>query len=56
MSKYYRGKRSRNIYTPGSSEAFKLSRSKIDLFQECPRCFYVDRRLGVADLLDFPSP
>ena len=26
----------------------RLSRSKIELFVECPRCFYFDRRLGVA--------
>jgi CRISPR/Cas system-associated exonuclease Cas4 (RecB family) len=26
---------------------WKLSRSKIDLFQECPRCFYLDNKLGV---------
>lgn len=25
---------------------WKLSRSKIDLFIECPRCFYIDNRLG----------
>lgn len=25
---------------------WKLSRSKIDLFIECPRCFYLDNRLG----------
>lgn len=25
---------------------WKLSRSKIDLFLECPRCFYVDNKLG----------
>ena len=54
MSKYYRGKRSRNIYTPGSLEPFKLSRSKIDLFRECQRCFYVDRRLGVDRPPGFP--
>lgn len=47
MSEYYRGKRSRNIYDPNSGEPFKLSRSRIDLFMECPRCFYIDRRLGV---------
>ncbi|MEK9154882.1 MAG: PD-(D/E)XK nuclease family protein [Patescibacteria group bacterium] len=41
-------KRSRNIYNPASNEPFKLSRSKIELFIECPRCFYVDRRLGVG--------
>ena len=26
----------------------KLSRSKIQLFLDCPRCFYFDRKLGVA--------
>jgi CRISPR/Cas system-associated exonuclease Cas4 (RecB family) len=26
---------------------WKLSRSKIDLFQQCPRCFYLDNKLGV---------
>lgn len=35
------------LYTPKSSAPFKVSRSKIDLFRECPRCFYLDRRLGV---------
>ncbi len=36
------------LFDPTSSEPFKLSRSKIDLFNECPRCFYLDRRLGVS--------
>lgn len=27
---------------------WRLSRSKIDLFVECPRCFYLDNRLGTA--------
>jgi hypothetical protein len=27
---------------------WKLSRSKIDLFMDCPRCFYLDNKLGVA--------
>jgi CRISPR/Cas system-associated exonuclease Cas4 (RecB family) len=26
---------------------WKLSRSKIDAFRECPRCFYLDNKLGV---------
>jgi len=47
MSEYYKGKRTKNIYDPGSSEPFKLSRSRIELFMQCPRCFYIDRRLGV---------
>lgn len=29
-------------------ERWKLSRSKMDLFAECPRCFYMDNKLGVA--------
>ena len=35
------------IFDPESKEPFKISRSKIDLFVECPRCFYLDVRLGV---------
>lgn len=33
---------------------FKLSRSKVDMFIECPRCFYLDRRLGVKRPGGFP--
>lgn len=36
------------IFNPASKEPFKLSRSKIDLFMECPRCFYLDTRHGVG--------
>lgn len=38
----------RSQYKPGSKVPFKVSRSKIDLFLECPKCFYYDRRLGVS--------
>ncbi len=34
-------------FDPSSKEPFKVSRSKIDLFTECPRCAYLDIRLGV---------
>jgi CRISPR/Cas system-associated exonuclease Cas4 (RecB family) len=54
MSDYYNPKRSSNIYRPGQKEAFRLSRSKIDLFVKCPRCFYLDRRLGVSQPPGFP--
>ena len=54
MSKFYTPKRSRNIYDPNDTKPFKLSRSKIELFKECPRCFYVDRRLGVGRPPGFP--
>jgi hypothetical protein len=42
------GKRSRNLYDPTSSDPFKLSRSKVEMFTQCPRCFYIDRRLGLG--------
>jgi len=54
MSEYYNAQRTRGIYDPKSSEAFKLSRSKIDLFTQCPRCFYYDRRLGIGRPPGFP--
>jgi len=54
MSEYYNPKRSQNLFDPVSREPFKLSRSKIDLFLECPRCFYLDRRLGIARPPGYP--
>jgi CRISPR/Cas system-associated exonuclease Cas4 (RecB family) len=35
------------LYEPNQSNSHRLSRSKIDFFLECPRCFYLDQRLGV---------
>jgi len=46
MSKYK--KRQRNLYTPASKQPFNISRSKIDMFLQCPRCLYIDRRLGLG--------
>ena len=54
MSKYYNSKRTRNIFDPKSKEPFKISRSKLDLFLNCPRCFYLDRKLGVGHPPGFP--
>ena len=54
MSQYYNPQRSRNVFSPLSSEPYKLSRSRIDLFLNCPRCFYIDRRLGVDRPPGFP--
>jgi len=36
------------LYDPKSKEPFRLSRSKIEDFLKCPRCFYLDRRLGIS--------
>ncbi len=54
MSEYYKANRVRNMYDPKGSELFKISRSKIDMFIKCPKCFYLDRRLGVAQPPGFP--
>lgn len=54
MSKYYNSNRTRNLYNSNSPELFRLSRSKIDLFLNCPRCFYLDRKLGVAQPPGYP--
>lgn len=35
-------------FHPGSTQPFKLSRSKLENFLRCARCFYLDRRLGVG--------
>lgn len=31
-------------YKPGQTEPYKVSRSKIELFMQCPRCFWLDAR------------
>ncbi len=54
MSKYYTGRKTRNLFDPQSKNPFKISRSKIELFINCPRCFYLDRRLGVAQPPGYP--
>ena len=45
------GKRStdKSIYKPNQTEDFKLSRGKFSDFLSCPRCFYMDRVLGLAE-------
>ena len=54
MSDYYNPQRTRNLYDPNSSNPFKLSRSKLELFLNCPHCFYLDRRLGVGQPPGYP--
>ncbi len=34
-------------YKVGQSEPFKVSRSKIELYTQCPRCFWLDARLKI---------
>jgi hypothetical protein len=52
MSLYYKPNRKPD-YNYGGPK-WTLSRSKIDLFMECARCFYIDNKLGTARPPGFP--
>jgi hypothetical protein len=58
MSQYYKPNRQLGLYenesAVGGGKAFRVSRSKIDLFIKCPRCFYLDRVLGIAQPPGYP--
>lgn len=34
-------------YQPGQAAPYKVSRSKIELYKQCPRCFWLDGRLKI---------
>ena len=38
--------KSRGLFK-NDANPFKISRTQIDRFVECPRCFYIDHRLGM---------
>ena len=46
MSSYYKPHRKPDWNYVGPR--WRLSRSKIELFTECPRCFFIDNKLGTA--------
>ncbi len=54
MSDFYKVPRTRGLYRTDAREPFKISRSKLELSLECPRCFYIDRKLGVGRPPGFP--
>ncbi len=54
MSEYYNPRKTRNLFNLHSSEPFVVSRSGIDLFVQCPRCFYLEKRLGVGRPPGYP--
>ena len=41
-------------YNPASTDSYKMSRSGIELFIQCPRCFYFDRRIGISRVPGYP--
>ena len=54
MSDYYNPRKTYGLYIPGSPTPFKISRTKIDLFFKCPKCFYLDRVCGIAQPPGYP--
>ncbi len=52
MSQYYNPRRGASYNYGGDN--WKLSRSKIDLYLECPKCFYLDNKLGIKRPPGFP--
>jgi CRISPR/Cas system-associated exonuclease Cas4 (RecB family) len=50
----YNPQRTRNLFSADVQKPFKLSRSKIQNFLDCPRCFYLDRRCGTGQPPGFP--
>lgn len=54
MSEYYNARRTRGLFDPQSDKSFKISRSKLELFTKCPRCFYLDVRRGIKQPGGFP--
>ena len=42
------------LFNPNSEEPFVLSRSRIDNFLECARCFYLTNKIGIARPPSFP--
>ncbi len=43
-----------SYYDPHSNQPFRISRSKVQLFLDCPKCFYLDVRLGIRRPAGFP--
>jgi len=46
--------RTRNLFDPESTKPYRISRSGLELFHDCPRCFYYDKRLGHSRPAGFP--
>ena len=42
------------LFNANSDDAFQLSRSRVDNFLECPRCFYLTNKLGISRPKTFP--
>ncbi len=44
----------RGTYKKESDDAYKISRTGIESFVKCPRCFYLEKKLGIKQPAGFP--
>lgn len=56
MSEFTRryGKRTTGLFDPTQTRPYYLSRTRLENFLRCPRCFYLDRRLGIDQPSGYP--
>lgn len=54
MAFEYKLKWEKGRFDPKSKEPYTLSRSKVERFQECPRCFWLECRYGIGRPDSFP--
>lgn len=54
MSEQYNPQRKRNIFSSTEPKPYKLSRTRIENFIKCQRCFYLDRKCGIEHPPMFP--
>lgn len=54
MESQYNSQRQRNVFSTTDIKPYKLSRSRIENFIRCQRCFYLDRKCGTDQPPMFP--
>jgi|SRR3989338_3370698 len=54
MQRAANGRRVRNIFDIDSKKPYTVSRSRLENFIRCQRCFYLDRRLGIDQPPGYP--
>ncbi|MGE5540890.1 MAG: PD-(D/E)XK nuclease family protein [Bacillota bacterium] len=54
MAFEYKLKWEKGRFNPKSSEPYTISRSKVERFQECARCFWLEARYGIGRPDSFP--
>jgi RecB family exonuclease len=54
MESQYNPQRTRNIFSASDTKPYKLSRSRIENYVRCKRCFYLDRKCGTEQPPTFP--